>query len=458
MRTPAVPVLLACTLLATRAPAQGPLSPPPVAITHVTVVDPAGGVPLRDVTVITEGGRIRQISPAAGVEIPTGALVVNGAGRYLIAGLWDMHVHLAAAGESVLPVLVSQGVLGVRDMGGGFEQVRAWRSRVEAGESVGPRIRTAGPIVENAAWLARLQRIPVAAEFIASQPRVGVSTVGEARRAVDSLAALGVDFVKVRNAPPWAVYSALVRHAHERGLTVVGHTPEGGIGLRGALRAGQHTIEHIDVLARELNPLSPAERGQLFALMIRDHVGYTPTLVAEMTRIVRRDQVAAVVADSLGLRDPRRRRLSPELLSYWRLQQRLDAYDTQKDWRAQIESALGHLRAMNRAGVTMLAGTDLGARLVYPGSSLHDELALLVEHAGLSPLDALRAATRNAAESLGLGECCGSVEVGKAADLVLLDADPLQDIRNTRRIHAVVRGGKLYSRPALDSLTRGETR
>jgi imidazolonepropionase-like amidohydrolase len=317
---------------------------------------------------------------------------------------------------------------------------------------VGPRIRLAGPVVEDGRWLDRVRRIPAVQRVFADDPRIGVTTPAEARRAVDSLAALRVDFIKVRNAPPRDAYLALMDQARRRGLVVVGHTPRGEIGLRGAVAAGQRSIEHIDVLPDELDSLTAPARAALFGEMKRAGTWYTPTVVAVLPLTLERGVVAAVVEDTLGLLDPRRAYLSARTLGFWRLQQQLDEYEDPKDWDALLARALGYVGEMHRAGVPLLAGTDMGVRLVYPGFSLHDELALLVERVGLSPREALGTATLQPARFFGEEAEGGTVAAGKRADLVLLDADPLADIRNTQRIRAVIREGRLLSRGELDEI------
>ncbi|HEX8362376.1 MAG TPA: serine hydrolase [Longimicrobium sp.] len=433
--------------------AQTARASPVLAITDVTVVDVANATLRPHQTVVTAGGRIRSIGPTGGrPAIPRGASVVRGTGKYLIPGLWDMHVHLTAAGATDIPLFVAHGVTGVRDMGGTWEVIQRWRHAIDVGTVVGPRVRTAGPIIENARWLQRVRSIPEGAAFLDAYPRFGVSTVEEAKSAVDSLARLGVDFIKVRNAPPDEAYLALLQHARSRGLSVVGHAPGNTSGFRRAIDAGQAGIEHLDYLADALDSLSAAERHSLFAGMARHSTRYTPTIVSEMPRMYSPAAMTAAVNDSLGRLDPRRRYVSDVLLQFWRTQEAFDKYENPRNWSEIIPRELGYVREIHQAGVTFLAGTDFGTRLVYPGWSLHDELALLVERASLSPAEALQAATINAASFFNEDRDFGTVEVGRRADLVLLDANPLEQIRNTRRINAVILAGRLLDRAQLDRL------
>lgn len=424
--------------------------PADLVFSDVTVVDVESGRLVPGQTVLIAGNRIVEVSPTGRSRVASGAHVVDARGKYLIPGLWDMHVHLTDGGATALPLFVAHGVTGVRDMGGDWKVVYGWRDRIEAGETVGPRVKTAGSIIEDARWLEAVLSIPEGRAALERSPRMGVGTVEEARAAVDSLVRLGVDFIKVRTFPPREVYFAVVEAAHRQDLHVVGHLPGGGLGFLGAIEAGQLGIEHIGGLADELDEKSEEDRRALFTRVAEQGIVYVPTLVAELKRVYSAEVVSAIVEDSLGLLDTRRGYISDSLLAYWRLQQELDKYDTPKDSEPTLARALRYLQEMHEAGVPVLAGTDFGARLVYPGWSLHDELALLVEYAGFTPIQALQAATRNAAEFFGEANEFGTVEAGKRADLVLIGGDPFVDIRNTQRIEAVVLDGKLYSRTRLD--------
>lgn len=444
---------IAATLLTfVSAPALSPLQAQSVAITHVTVLDPASGTAQADVTVVISGDRIADVGRAGSVEIPSGARVIDGRGQYLIPGLWDMHVHLSHARAGSLPLFVANGVLGVRDMGGEVEQVLAWRDAVAAGRLLGPRILAPGPVVETPEWLAMLAErggdLPSARALL--RQRVGVGTVEEARQAVDSMAALGADFVKLRNSGSREAYLALLREARRQNLSVVGHAPR-PVGPGEASDSGHASFEHAFVPA--LDGMTPADRAALFRRFRANGTAVTPTLLAGRNhRLLPDSSVLAALMDTLGTRDPRRRYVSPGLVEKWREEWELTKRDRPRDWAALHRSHLRDVGEMQREGVRILAGTDVGVQLVYPGWSLHEELEMLVVDAGLSPQDALRSATVSPAEFLGLQHRFGSVAVGKTADLVLLDADPLEDIRNTRRIRAVVHNGQILERAALDAL------
>lgn len=445
-----LPILLALVSACTHALTGSASVGADLLFSDVTVVDVENGGSVPGQTVLIAGNRIVQVSPARRTQIPPGAQVVDGRGKYLIPGLWDMHVHLTDGGSASLPLFVANGVTGVRDMGGDWDLISGWRDLTDGGETVGPRMRIAGPIVENARWLEAVRSIPEGRTYLERSPRIGVGTAAEAKIAVDSLVRLGVDFIKVRNAPSGEAYFALLEEARRRGLPVVGHLPGDGLGFVAAIDAGQISIEHIGGLTDALDGQPENDRRALYARIAERGIAHVPTLVTEMKRVYSAEVVSAVVADSLGLLDSRRWYISEPLLAFWRLQEALDKYDTQRDWEPILARALAYLREMHETGVPMLAGTDFGSRLVYPGWSLHDELVLLVEYAGLSSLHAIQAATLNAARFFGEAEEFGTVEAGKRADLVLISGDPLVDIRNTQRIEAVVFDGRLYPRARLD--------
>jgi imidazolonepropionase-like amidohydrolase len=457
---------LAAALVSACSPTPRPASSATLALLHVTLIDGTGAPPAPDATVVVADGRIASVGRADRVAVPKGARVVDGRGAYLIPGLWDAHVHLSPAGECALPALLAHGVTSVRDMGGNLAETARWRAGTAAGTLPGPRIWLAGPILESARWLAAVRDIPLPKGLEQFPlwdigPRVAVAGPDDARRAVDSLAGLGVDFIKVRTVASPATFAALAAAARRQRLAVAAHAP--GMDLGMAAEAGIGSVEHTETiyLALAAKPApgpgraSPVTRTatEAGAVFARTGTWITPTLVAgQRWRLTPDAGLAAGIADTSGRLDPRQRLVSPLLRDYWRVQAELRQYEGPNDWAAQRRAELAQLRALHAAGAGLLAGTDLGVPLVFPGASLHDELASLVADAGLSPLEALQAATRNPPHLFGLERELGTVERGKRADLVLLEADPLADIRNTTRIRAVVQGGRVLDRAALDGL------
>jgi imidazolonepropionase-like amidohydrolase len=436
--------LLVTLALLLAAAAQGAPPRSALAVTHVTVIDTTGGAAKPDQTVVVAEGRITAVGAAAGATIPTEARVVDGRGRYLIPGLWDMHVHLLwdPAIDTLFPLCVANGVTGVRDMHTHFpaERVRAWREEVAQGRRVGPRFVWAGPILDgpHPFW-------PGA---------IAVADAEAGRRAVRELKAKGVDFIKVYEGLSREAYFAIADEARRQGLPFVGHVPAAVTPIE-ASEAGQRSIEHLSHLldhcrtdgktsggpeAMGAAVCDPAKIALHSAIFRKNFTWHCPTLiVAETTAFGREDRIA---------KDPRRKYLTPLILS------RVGFDDSGRDWDATRhywgeERKL--MRDLHAAGVELLAGTDAPIVRNVPGFSLHDELKCLVD-AGLTPLEAIRAATLNPARFLGMEKDLGTIEAGKRADLVLLAADPAADIRNVTKIEAVVADGRLYDRAALDRI------
>ena len=424
----------------------------PLAITDVTVIDGTGTASRAHMTVVASDGRIVAVDSASRVRIPAHAIVIDGRGKFLIPGLWDMHVHLAKAGAPSLGLFVANGVTSVRDMGGDFAVVDRWRSEIAAGTRVGPRIRTAGPILESASRVRRMKERGTVEPV--DRFRAPVGDTNDAKRVVDSVARLGVDFIKVRTATSRETYDAIASAARRAGLTLAAHgdivPPEE------MLRAGQRSIEH--AIYPSLQKRDSAERARLIRELANANVAVVPTMVNYYQwLLVPPSDARRIVDDTLGRIDPRRRYISGYLLEDWREQ--VDERGRVKDALIRhlylpraYSAVLRDLKEMHRAGVRILPGTDVGVALNYPGFSLRDELAYFVEKIGMTPLEALVSATRSAAEFSGVDKSLGTVEQGKLADLVLLDADPVADIRNVGKIHAVIMRGDLFDQAALSRL------
>jgi imidazolonepropionase-like amidohydrolase len=430
----------------------------PVAITDVTVIDGTGGAASPHMTVVISGGKIIAVDSMSRAIVPAQAHVIDGRSKFLIPGLWDMHVHLAKAGASSLGLFVANGVTSVRDMGGDFAVVQRWRSEITAGARAGPRIRTPGPILESAEHVRRMKARGTVEPV--DRFRAPVADTIDARRVVDSVARLGVDFIKVRTAASRQTYQAIASAARRRGLTLAAHgdivPPEE------MLRAGQRSIEH--AIYPPLQKRDAPVRAQLIRELAAAQVAIVPTMVNYYQwLLVSPGDARRIVDDSLGRIDPRRRYVSGYLLEDWREQiaERggvKDALIRRFYLPRAYNGVLRDLQEMHRAGVRILPGTDVAVALMYPGFSLRDELGYFVEKIGMTSAEALVSATRFAAELSGMLDSLGTVQVGKLADLVLLDADPLVDIRNVGRIHAVIARGELFDRAGLSGLLAAATR
>lgn len=411
------------------------------AITGATVIDGTGRPPIVQATVVLQDGMIVAVGPVDRVAIPSGSAVISGAGKFVVAGLWDSHVHLNAAGRAVLPILVRHGITSVRDLGGGLDSVRQWRDEADSGRLIGPRIHLAGPIIENAGWLKRVAGLAIPGLSDLVNERIPVETEDDARRAVDSVARLGVEVLKFRTSPGQAAYVALLEAARRRGLRTAGHQPSPDVGLRAVLAAGQRSIEHIEGLG-ELEAMVGSSRDSLARGFAAAEIWFTPTLGASFVRFLPESLIAARAAGTSA--EPEQSLVTPTLRAFWSSQLALKKYDSPLDeYRTMVDGGLAGMRRLKAAGVKVLAGTDLAVVNQFPGLALHDELAFLVDSLGLSPLQAIQSATVEPARYFGIADSIGTVEPGKRADLLLLTADPLADIRNTRRIETVILRGRV---------------
>ncbi len=417
-------------------------------------------------TVLVRGETITAVGR---FDPPVDADVVDLRGRYLVPGLSEMHGH--SYFEQIDPALyVVNGVTTVREMVGKPEFYR-WRERIDSGELLGPRFVIASPLIDGSPSLWGEGLLPT----------IEVTTAAEARVAVRRVQAGGADFVKVYSRVPRAALRAIATEARHRGIPFVGHCPD-AVPMAEAARLGQRSFEHLhwtffatsadeDLLRRRIedieidqsdynawwNQMHPIEwdaahsydaskASALFDLFAERGARQVPTLTYH------RGIDHARTLSEQDRSDPRRRFVPETIQQMWDglvfpeyyLKGRTPELDA--EWEAMFELQLELVGAMHRAGVPIMVGTDTGgAPAQYTGFTVHEELALLVQ-AGLSPADALRAATVEPAAFLGTQDTEGSIAPGKVADLVVLDADPLADIRHTQQIDAVVVRGRHIDR------------
>jgi hypothetical protein len=423
----------------------------PLAITNVTVIDVASGTTRPDQTVVIRGTRIVQVAASRHVRVPAGSRVLPGRGKFLLPGLWDMHVHAGVvAGRDLLGLYVANGVTGIRDMGGDWATLARWRREIADRRLPGPRMILAGPYLEGG-------DVPIA--------HILTRTPEEGRAAVDSLVGLGVDFVKVHSQLTRETYLAIAQRARERGIPFAGHVPR-VVGSADASDAGQRSIEHLLAIPAPCTPgdsvalrpryavqsalgrCSSENLAPLYAKLVRNGTWVTPTFVAQYE--VATWPLRALPGDSLAhyLPDSLRRYVAEIFPMPESVPPGADSVG-----RAMLTKRLMQVAAMRQAGVRVLAGTDAPLRNSPPGFGLHEEL-LMLTRGGLSPLEVIRAATIEPAEYLGMRDSVGTIAAGQVADLVLLDANPLRDIRHTRRIAAVVANGRLYDATARAALLR----
>ena len=411
-------------------------TPPPqdfIAITNVTIVDVVGGTTQAGMTVLTKAGQIADISP--GASVPQGAMRLDGTGKFLVPGLWDMHAHHQATGPESLDLFLANGVVGTRDMGADVEFILPLRDRINRGELSGPEIVAAGPILDDR---------PTDWPF-----RRRITNAEEARDAVRSLKNRGVDFIKVHDSTPREAYLAIAEEAPRQGLSFAGHVPF-SVTIAEAADSGIKSIEHLanNRVFRECSgnePYSAAGCQPLFDKLAAKGVWQTPTMgfFQDIPDLFSGKPLrhAEYASDSLL-------ELTRKNVEVSKLDERALA-----SLRANARTSLAAIHDLHSRGNGLLAGCDG----IVPGFCLHDELQWMIE-ARLTPLQALQTATINPAKFLGREKTQGTIEVGKRADLVLLEADPLTDIRNTRRIAAVIVRGRLLSKPDIDRMLAARRR
>ncbi len=423
--------------------AAGASPVPELAIVEVSVVPLDGAPVLEHRTVIIRGGLIAALGASAELAVPSGALEIDGRGRYLLPGLADMHVHVWD--ERDLFLFVANGVTTVRNMFGSPQHLE-WRRRIEAGELVGPQLYTAGPIIDGTppVWPG---------STVLTDPAAAAGVVREQRAA-------GYDFLKPYARLSSDCYDALAAAAREQGLRLMGHVPE-AIDLEHALAQGQATIEHLDGWA-EAARAGDSPPGEKISFR-NEHLAWEhldPELEARLARRVR--EAGAWCCPTLVvlqkwvqgdgatelLARPEMRYASPILRAAWAPESPWNYLknlpeDLVAGVRGSVERRKLAVRALRDAGAGILAGTDMGNPYVLPGFALHEELANLVA-AGLTPCEALRAASANAAECMQASDRWGTIAAGRRADLILVEANPLADVANAARRAGVVLHGRWY--------------
>lgn len=398
-------------LLSVAAACGPPAGMPTLSITHVAVVDVERGTLLPDRTVLVHDRRIERVDSAPLVTPPPGVRTIDGTGHYLIPGLWDMHVHIEDAHTA--GQLLSWGITGTRIMSGGLEETLALRQGIRDGRFRGPRLFIVG--------LALHGRESYASD---TGPAL-VQTADDGRRAVDSLARRGVDFIKVHEGLSRAAWFAIAQAARQHGIRLTGHVPT-TLTVEEAADSGLRSIEHMEFLP---DPCLPIFDSTARATRARLPAGCQRQALERL--FVHLHHNGVWLDPTIGPLRWFARRQFPSIL-------------------AGFTDLTPLIRA---ADLPILAGTDLGSAGMMPGATLHDEMALLVE-VGFPPAEALRAATRNPTLFLGLGDSLGRVDSGYVADLILLEANPLSDIHNTRRIAGIIQGGSVLPPSVRDSLRR----
>ncbi len=438
--------------------AQKPASADLLVLQNVTVVDVRTGELQPDQTIVLERDHILSVGPSKSAKYPRNAASVNCRGLFLIPGLWDMHVHLVFgdwfpdAKDISLPLFVANGVTGVRDMGSELDIVQGWRDEIEAGRLIGPRILTSGPMLDGPK-----PRFPSS---------VAIATPEDAHRAVANLKRQGADFIKLQSLIPRDAVFAIAEEAKKQEIAFEGHVPD-AVRASEMSEAGMKSFEHLIGIFEGSSPAEDeflkgnktegkflatydaTRAASLAAMLAKNQTWQCPTLVWErggnlvdVSDFSKDERVKYVPAT---WKNKTWKRFTDEITQGYGT----DDLATRKKF---IEKELEVVGMLHNAGVPFLAGTDTPAGVhIFPGYSLHEELQRFVA-AGFTPLEALQTATINPARFFGMEDQAGAIEKGKFADLVLLSANPLEDIANTQKIAAVILNGQYIRRAELDKM------
>lgn len=455
-----------------------------IVFTNVTIIDMTGSAPKSDMTLVVTGNRITALGESGKISVPQNARIVNARGKFLIPGLWDMHTHGYWKAESVektfFPLLVANGVTSIRELHNVYpiKQFNRWRQQRAEGKLLAPAIASVGRKVDSRTGIS-----------------IKVSSEEQARAAVRQIKREGWDFVKVYSYLSREAFFAIADEAKKQNIPIAGHVPL-TVGAGEASDAGLRSIEHLSEMLISTSTEEETLRREVLEYSKKvDALAGKPLsteLIDEDQRLLEKhfltysEQKAAALAEKFVKNNTfhcptlvvfKNNLLSDEPENDYQLRLRYVPQFIKKYYQAEQESVIRKtpperlkteledrkrtfdkrqeiLLLLHQKGVQILAGSDASApaaRIVVPGFSLHNELQLLVK-AGLSPFESLKTATLNPAKFHNLSDSLGTIERGKIADLVLLDANPLEDIGNTKKINSVVLNGRLFDRKTLDKL------
>jgi len=402
-----------------------------LALVGGTLIDGTGRAPVTDATVVIEKGRITAVGPSSQVKVPSGTTEIDARGKTILPGLWDMHAHFEQVEWG--PVYLAAGATTVRDVGNELEFITAVRDAIAGGHGLGPRLLLAGVVDGSGPLQLGVERVDTP-----EQGRMWVRRYHEA----------GFQQIKIYSSVKLEVLKAVTAEVHRLGMTVTGHVPE-GIDTFQAVEAGQDQINHVQYIAAMMRgplPKNPTRAERLGAtaaidvnserarkaiqFLVAHHTVVDPTLAIF-------EFFGASTAKPTASFEPGAAKVAPELAA------QLNDVGPPSPEAALIDKAfekdVAIVGALHKAGVPIVAGTDQ----MVPGHSLHREIELYVR-AGFTPMEAIQAATMVPARVMGLEKEAGTVEVGKRADVILLDANPLESIRNIRRVKYVITNGTMY--------------
>lgn len=473
------PSLLLLILLGSCQP-NGVIFGDAICIENVGVIHPENGL-IKGQTVIIHGDKIIKVVPSKALQLSPKNKIIDGTGKYVMPGLWDAHVHFAYMEDlapSMFDLFLGYGITSVRDTGGKIDFVKMWKDKALANPNDTPRVMMAGPLLDG---------IPNV--YDGSTPQhpplsVGLQTIEDAAKKVNELDSLGVDLLKAYEMLTPEQFAIIIKMAKEKGLKVTGHVPL-SMDVISASNAGLNSMEHMrnlelscasnseELLQQRLQLLqgekdSPGGtlRSKIHELQRETAVkNYDPHKADEILAVLAKNQTWQIPTLALATFYTNRHFENPE----WQESITYLPEAIEQNWKKnatsianmpvtpfQIQYAdwlIRMVKKIHETKIEIMAGTDCPIALLTPGLSLHEELAMLVQ-AGLTPLEALKTATVNPAKYFNLEHELGLVQEGMWADLVLLDANPIEDIANTKSINAVIKNGKYFDKSQLSALLK----
>lgn len=450
-----------------------------VIIRNITTIDAVNGLQENQAVVITDG-KIAEVASSDSIRFDDESNeVINGSGKFLIPGLWDAHVHFSYIEElapSMFDLFLVYGITSVRDTGGRIEFVKQWKDLAVQNPAEAPRVMIAGPLLDgmpNVYDGSSPGRPPLS---------VGLNSVEEVTRQINELDSIGVDLLKAYEILTPEQFAQVMQLAGEKGLKVTGHVPL-SMNAVTASNAGLNSMEHMrnlevsmasnweELREQRLQMLAEGQDDPGGVLRSRIHDAQRETAIRnydeeranEVLRVLADNQTWQIPTLALNTRTAEKFYADPEwqetftllpgsIEQEWRVSAeegvQADVSDFRREYSGWLFNMVGKI---NEAGIEIMAGTDTPIGLLTPGRSLHHELAVMTE-AGLSPMEALKTATLNPARYFDMEDELGSIEENMWADLIILDANPLENIQNTLKINTVIKQGKVYNREALDGI------
>ena len=449
-----------------------------ICIENISTIDPIDGLK-ENQTVVIKAGKIHKIEPSAELRLSSKNQIFNGDGKYLMPGLWDAHVHFAYKEElapSMFNLFLAYGITSVRDTGGKIEFVKKWKDKSLANPTEAPRVMIAGPLLDGVPNVydgSGPDRPPLS---------VGLDSFDEVKNQIDELDSLGVDLLKAYEMLSPEQFELITKLSKEKGLRLTGHVPL-SMDVITASNYGLNSMEHMRNL--ELSCASNADelldqRRELLMLGSSDPGGVLRSRIHKAQREIaiqnydekRADAVLDVLAKNATWQIPTLALNTgiterPFATKEWQGTFKYLPSSIEEEWSKGVE-AIRQVNAtpfqqeynnwmfnmvgkIHESRIDIMAGTDCPIFFLTPGRSLHQELALLVK-AGLSPLEAIKAATLNPAKYFELDNELGLIQENMWADLLILDANPLENINNSQRINSVIKQGMFYDRNALDQM------